>query len=357
MIKPQRLKAGDKIAIVSLSSGVLGETFAAHELELGEKRLKEFGLQPVYMPNAKKGIAYIKDHPEARAADLKQAFKDPAIRGIVCAVGGDDTYRTIPYLLDDPEFVETVKNNPRVFLGYSDTTNNHLMFYKLGLQTYYGQAFLTDLAELADDMLPYSKEWFEELLAPSQAKEMKPSPAWYEEREGFGPEQVGVKRVSHPESRGFEVLRGTGTVTGELLGGCIESLYDQLTGERYAAEKTIIKEYGIFPSKEEWQGKIFFAETSEEKPNPDRLSRMLRALDRGRVFAGVNAVLVGKPLDEEYYEELKDVWLAVTKKYDLPIMYNLNFGHAYPHGILPYGGKVQIDFDQKKVYLQEPLVG
>lgn len=356
MIKPQRLKAGDKIAIVSLSSGVLGETFAAHELELGEKRLKEFGLQPVYTPNAKKGIAYIKDHPEARAADLKQAFKDPAIKGIVCAVGGDDTFKTIPYLLDDPEFVETVKNNPKVFLGYSDTTNNHLMFYKLGLQTYYGQAFLTDLAELADDMLPYSKEWFEELLFPSQAKEIKPSPVWYEEREGFGPEQVSVERVSHPESRGFEVLRGTGMVTGELLGGCIESLYDQLIGERYAAEKTIIKKYGIFPSKEEWRGKILFAETSEEKPTPDKLHTMLQALGEAGVFENIRAVIIGKPQDEQFYEEYKDVWLESTAKWHTPILYNLNFGHATPHCILPYGGKVEIDLDGPKVFLKEPLV-
>jgi muramoyltetrapeptide carboxypeptidase LdcA involved in peptidoglycan recycling len=104
MNKPQRLKPGDKVAIVSLSRGILGESFAAHEIVLGEKRLAEFGLIPQYMPNAKKGIEYLHDHPEARAADLKQAFLDPSIKGIFCAIGGDDTINTVPYLLDDPEF-------------------------------------------------------------------------------------------------------------------------------------------------------------------------------------------------------------------------------------------------------------
>ena len=53
------LKKGDKVAIVSLSSGILGEPFVKHEVELGIKRLKELGLIPVFMKNSLKGI-----HPE-----------------------------------------------------------------------------------------------------------------------------------------------------------------------------------------------------------------------------------------------------------------------------------------------------
>lgn len=185
MINPSRLQPGDKAAIVSLSSGVLGEPFAAHELELGEKRLTELGLQFEYMPNSRKGIEYIKNHPEARAEDLKRAFADDSIKGIICAIGGDDTYKTIPHLLDDYEFIELVRNNPKVFLGFSDTTNNHLMFYKLGLQTCYGQAFLTDFAEFAKNMLPYTKEWAGRLLSPTGRIEIVSSPVWYEERQSF----------------------------------------------------------------------------------------------------------------------------------------------------------------------------
>ena len=46
---PDRLKTNDKVAIVSLSSGILGETFAKHELEIGLRRLREYGLEPVIM--------------------------------------------------------------------------------------------------------------------------------------------------------------------------------------------------------------------------------------------------------------------------------------------------------------------
>ena len=57
MKKAKSLKRGDKIAIVSLSLGLLGEDFTAHQVEIAEKRLREdFGLEVVYMPNSKKGI-------------------------------------------------------------------------------------------------------------------------------------------------------------------------------------------------------------------------------------------------------------------------------------------------------------
>ena len=64
------------IAIVSLSSGTIGEAFAAHEVEIGIRRLKEYGLNVIMMPHAQKGIEYVKNHPEDRAKDFLQAFSE-----------------------------------------------------------------------------------------------------------------------------------------------------------------------------------------------------------------------------------------------------------------------------------------
>ena len=73
------------IAIVSLSSGIAGESFVRFEVEIGLRRLREFGLNVVFMPNALKGIEYTKEHPEKRAEDLLNAFRDPKIDMILCA--------------------------------------------------------------------------------------------------------------------------------------------------------------------------------------------------------------------------------------------------------------------------------
>ena len=172
MQQARKLRKGDKVAIVSLSSGMLGEEFCSHNIEIGVKRLKEYGLEPVFMPNSLKGIEYLEAHPEARAEDLKRAFQDESIAGIICAIGGDDTYRLLPYLMDDSEFIDAVKRNPKLFTGFSDTTINHLMLYKLGLSTYYGPNFICDLGEIANEMLPYSKKAFESYLEGNNLDEI-----------------------------------------------------------------------------------------------------------------------------------------------------------------------------------------
>ena len=55
--------------------------------------------------------------------------------------------------MEDNDFINNVKNNPKVFVGFSDTTMNHLMFYRLGLTTYYGPSIVADFAEL-DNKVP-----------------------------------------------------------------------------------------------------------------------------------------------------------------------------------------------------------
>lgn len=349
----RKLRKGDKVAIVSLSSGMLGEDFCSHNIEIGVKRLKEYGLEPVFMHNALKGIEYLQEHPEARAKDLKDAFLDNSIAGIICAIGGDDTYRLLPYLMEDIEFVKAVENNPKLFTGFSDTTINHLMFYKLGLSTYYGPTFICDLGEIANEMLPYSKKAFEGYLDRNECGEIVSSEIWYEEREDFSKAAIGTDRIAHKEERGFELLQGSEVFLGKLLGGCLESFYDILTTTRYEDEKEVCEKYGLFPSKEEWTGKILFIETCEEKPVPELFEKEIIALKNKGVFDVVNGVLVGKPQDEAYYQEYKDILIKVIDNEKLPIVYNVNFGHATPRCALQYGVVAKVDMKQKKIYLDK----
>lgn len=344
-----KLRKGDKVAIVSLSSGMLGEEFCAHNLEIGTRRLKEYGLEPVFMPNALKGIEYLKANPKARAQDLKDAFLDDSIAGIICAIGGDDTYRLLPYLMEDEEFIEAVKKHPKLFTGFSDTTVNHLMLYKLGLSTYYGPAFICDLAEISDEMLPYSKKAFESYLEGYESGEITSSSVWYEERKDFSQAAIGTERVAHREERGFELLQGREVFEGALLGGCLDSFYDLLTGSRYGEEKEICEKYGIFPEKEQWTGKILFIETSEEQPDPKLYEKALLLLKERGIFDVITGILVGKPQDEVYYEEYKEVLKKVVDDENLPIVYNVNFGHATPRCVLQYGATVKVDMNRRVI--------
>lgn len=134
------------IGIVSLSRGILGEGFMHHELDIGVKRLQDYGVRVKFLPHALDGLESLAVHPEHRAQDLLDAFRDPEIDAILCAIGGDDTYRLAPYLFSDHELQRAVSKKP--FLGFSDTTLNHFMLHKVGLPTFYGQAFLPMCASL-----------------------------------------------------------------------------------------------------------------------------------------------------------------------------------------------------------------
>lgn len=354
MIKPKPLKRGDKVAIVSLSSGILGEPEVRHQLDLGIRRLKELGLEPVFMPHTLKGLNYIKNNPSKRADDLMFAFKEPSIKGIICAIGGDDTYKTIPYLMNT-EFKNTVRSNPKVFVGFSDSTNNHLMLNKLGLVTYYGLNFLSDLCELQKEMIPYTKQSYQRLFKNDESFEIHSSSKWYLNREDYSIDQISVPLVEIEETNGHEYLNGFGVVEGLFWGGCLESIYDLYTSERYSDQRYIYNQYGLIPDKDFFKDKIIFLETSEEKPKPEKFKMMLYFLINEGVLSRAKCLLIGKPYDEVYYQEYREILTNLSYQFNLPIVYNLNFGHALPRTIIPYGIKGKVDFDKKEIKVIEKI--
>ncbi len=248
--------------------------------------------------------------------------------------------------MEDGEFIDLVKNHPKIFLGFSDTTVNHLMFYKLGLQTFYGQAFLPDIAELALDLLPYSKNAFLNLCEDNRQPEIIPSKFWYEERTDFSINAVGTDRIKHKEYRGYELLQGNSNFQGELLGGCLESLYEMIS---HKDKVDTCAKYKIFPEKDEWRGKILFLETSEEKPAPEFVKKALLKFKELGIIDEINGIIFGKPQDEVYYEQYKDAIKQAVGNDSLPILYNVNFGHALPRAILPYGALIKVDTKQQKI--------
>ena len=328
------------IGIVSLSSGIVGEPFVHFEVEIGLRRLQEYGLRVTFLPHALKGVDYLRAHPEKRAQDLLQAFRDPEIDLILCAIGGDDTYRLLPYLFEHDELANAVVNKP--FLGFSDTTINHLMLHKVGLRTYYGQAFLPDVCELGPEMHPYTRKYLEELLFSGTIRQIEPSDVWYEERRRFAPEEVGVPLVARPNN-GFELLQGPPKFRGKILGGCIDSLYDLFNGERYPDMPILCEKYHLLPNTDDWKGRILLLESSEEKPSPAKYRQALEYLKQAGVFGAVTGVLVGKPMDEVYAREYRQLLVEVVGREDLPIVFNVNVGHAMPRCIIPFGVEAVVD--------------
>ena len=223
-----------------------------------------------------------------------------------------------------------------------------MMLHKVGVKTFYGQSFLSDVCELGGEMLPYTRRYFEELIQTGTIRAVTPSDTWYEARTDFSPEQAGVPLPAHPDT-GFELLQGRPRFSGKILGGCIDTLFDFFDGGRYADMPALCQKYGLFPSAEDWKGRILLIESSEEYMPPEKYRRALEYFKTAGVFSAVSGVLVGKPMDRKYEAEYKAALTDVIADDTLPIVCNVNIGHALPRCILPFGVEAAVDVNEQKI--------
>jgi muramoyltetrapeptide carboxypeptidase LdcA involved in peptidoglycan recycling len=338
LVKPQRLRPSDKVATVSLSWGGAGDEELLWRYNLGKKRLEEeFGLEVVEMPNTLKGSDYLYQHPEKRAEDLMAAFSDTSIKAIISCIGGDESIRMLPYI----DF-EIIKNNPKIFIGYSDSTITHFICLKANLSSFYGASILAELAENVK-IFDYTSYWIRKVLFDhSPIGLISAARSWTGERIEWFEENRSVAK-NMMENQGYEFLQGKGVVKGHLIGGCIEVM-------------EMIKGTSLWPSNEKFEDSILFFETSEEMPEPSYIEYWLRNYASQGILQKVKAIIFGKPYQERYFEEYKNSIKKIISELglmDLPIVYNMTFGHNQPMICLPYGAMAEIDCDIKTFTILE----
>lgn len=339
LIKPAMLKAGDKVAAISLSWGGAGDPEILWRYEQGKHRLEtQFGLEVVEMPLTLKGSAYVYDRPRERVRDLMQAFLDPSIKGIFSCIGGEESIRMLPYM----DF-NVIRKNPKVFIGYSDTTVTHMICRKAGLSSFYGPAILSDFAENGQ-MFDYTKEWVKRALFSNEPMGNVPAaPIWTSEYLPWLIENKEKMR-SVQTNTGYEVLQGTGVHSGELIGGCMAVL-------------EMIKGTEIWPEIGEWDNQILFLETSPDQPDPTYVRYWLRNYGSQGILHRIKGLMFGKPYDEKYTNEYRSVIMKVVSEElnlkTLPIFYNMSFGHTAPMCVLPYGAMAELDCEAKTFKILE----
>jgi muramoyltetrapeptide carboxypeptidase LdcA involved in peptidoglycan recycling len=339
LIKPERLQPGDKVATVSLSWGGAGDADILWRYEVGKKRLQEvFGLEVVEMPNTLRGSEFIYNNPEKRAEDLMMAFKDPSIKAIFSCIGGTESVRMLPYI-----DYEVIRNNPKIFMGFSDTTVSHYICLKAGISSFYGPSILAGFAENVK-MYDYTKHWVNKVLFDnSPIGNIESSPLWTSEHLPWEERNKFTKRGLN-NNTGYELLSGKGKVQGPLIGGCMEVL-------------EMLKGTDVWPELEAFENSILFFETSEDKPVPEYVEYWLRNYGAIGILQKAKGIIFGKPYDNLYYEEYKKAVLKVVrdelKLHDLPILFNMSFGHTEPIFIIPYGAMAEIDCEFQKFSILE----
>jgi muramoyltetrapeptide carboxypeptidase LdcA involved in peptidoglycan recycling len=339
-MKLQKLKKGDKVAIVSPSFAAPGVW--PHVYELGLKRIKEvFGLEPVEFTYTKT----VGSSGEQRSKDLIQAFEDKDIKAVIASLGGDDQITYIKNLPKEP-FV----NNPKPFFGYSDNTHfiNHL--WLCGIPAYYGGSLFTEFA-MEGHMDDLTVKYLKYALFEKGEFELEQSSEFNDIGLDWNDPSLINKRRVYQKNEGW-YWDGEKDTNGILWGGCVESV-DELLRHGVA-----------IPTLEEFKDIVLYLETSEEIPHHDYVRRVYRALGERGILNNVQGLLVGRPKawhfdrpntdeqKEEYKRRQREMILEIVREYnkDIPIIQNMDFGHTAPQICMPSRGKTRIVSSERKIY-------
>lgn len=305
MIRPIRLKPGDRIGIVSPSEPVT----LKRNLKNGIKVLEEMGFQVVLGKNVfKKHGIYMAGTDEERVSDFNKMFKSPKIKGVFCSMGGFSSNR----LLDFIDY-GAIRKHPKVFMGFSDiTVLLNAIHQKTGLVTFHGENVEYGFSRGFEGRYRSTKEYFEKAVMVN-----KPigsiSPIW-------GPIKILKK----------------GEAEGALVGGNL-SVLTTLVGTEYEPD---------------WEDKILFWE--EFKDTPQDIDFHLTHLRLRGVFDKISGMVIGRlrQCDFPYWLRksekrnglsIRKIVLEICKDYEFPIIMNVPFGHVHPQIVLPIGARAKID--------------
>jgi len=321
------LKKGDTIAIIAPSAGLAG--LFPHRLDNAIKFLESQGYKVKEFSATRKNNGWESAPAQERAKDIMDAFKDTEVKAIICLIGGTVANQTFKYLN-----YELIKENPKIFCGYSDISNLHYAFYvKVGLVTFYGPCAMTQFAEHPKP-LQYTLDYFFKAVASDKPiGNVIPSKEWTDEVLDWGKKKDLERPRNLKENKGYEWLR-EGMAEGEIMGGCLPSIA-QLAGTEY------------WPN---YKNKILFLEIPEgqefDKGEPLAYADWyLEHLNLTRIFKEIKGLIFGRPFkySEEDTEMLKKKLLERTSEYKFPILFGVDIGHSDPMITIPLGVNVRID--------------
>ena len=338
--KPARLKQGDTVAIVSPSWG--GPAVFPHVYDNGLDILREWGLRIREYPTARADAEFLRNNPQVRARDINEAFSDSEAKAIIASIGGDDSVRILPFLDK-----QVIAKNPKILMGYSDTTTLHAYCNQQGLVTFYGPSVMAGFSQMKALPARFTSHVREILFESGHSYEYEPYPKYCDGYPDWAAKENVGKVNKLKAHNGWRWLQGNGVARGELFGGCMEVL-------------EMMKATDFWPHRGFWDGKILFLETSEEKPGIHTVDHALRNYGMQGVFNEINGLIFGRARDysDEEKCQLEEKLVSVVAKEfgrpDLPLVANVDFGHTDPQFVLPLGIRAEIDCVNKKFTLIEP---
>ncbi|WP_338432456.1 LD-carboxypeptidase [Clostridium tyrobutyricum] len=303
-VKPQILRTGDTIGIVTL-----GSPLSADVINAGIQTLKDMGFNVILGKYVYSYGGYVASTEQQRASDLMEMFKNPDVKAIIPTRGGVGVAGIIPYL-DYP----VIARNPKIITGYSDITILlNVLYIWANLITFHSLL----LIDFRSNTPAYNMNQF--FAATSTI--------------------ISPRRLENPPGMPL-ISRVSGNVTGPIVGGNLTSFVDNL-GTTFEIDT---------------RGKILLIEEVHEPINT--VYRYINHLILAGKLRDCAGIIMGECTNCEpaYGKSYEDLINEVIVPLNKPLMTNLASGHGTYKMTIPIGAQANLNTYNNTLTILEPTV-
>lgn len=322
---PAKLKSGDEVRIIAPSRSMimLGEDCK----KIATERLEALGLKVTFGKYVMEADSdYLSTSVEHRAQDLNEAFRDKNVKAILTVIGGFNSNQLLNYI-----DYEAIKENPKIFCGFSDITAlSNAIHAKTGLVTYSGPHY-SSFGMLKG--FEYSLEYFKKMFFQDEEFEVLSSEKWSDDA-WF----IDQENREFIDNEGMFIIN-EGKAEGNIVGGNLCTL-NLLQGTPYMPD---ISNKVLFLEDDDMAGKIYLME----------FDRNLQSLMHMPEFKTVKGIVLGR--SQKATEMNKEKWFKLIKNKpelkDIPVIAGVDFGHSTPIITFPIGGYAKLEASNNEIKL------
>lgn len=308
----KRLQPGDEIRVIAPSTSMA--LLKDDQVKIAMDRLESLGFKVTFGKNVHNHDEFFSTSIQERIEDLHDAFQDSNVKAILTVIGGFNSNQLLKYIDFD-----LIKNNPKVFCGYSDITALSLaILQKTGLITYSGPHFSSFGMKQGFD---YTMDSFLSALTNDAPYEINPSEYWSDDAWFLNQED----RQFHNQND-YLILQ-EGVAEGRLIGGNLCTM-NLLQGSEF------------MPSI---KGAILFIE-DDYATYANVFDRQLQSVLHLPNASELKGVIIGRFQKESKMTEeaLRKIIFSKQELQGLPVIANVNFGHTQPLATIPVGARARI---------------
>lgn len=309
-MKPLRIYDEATIGIVSPASRPLDD----EKLQQGVNYLQTLGYKVIQSEHALDERGYLAGEDHVRARELNAMFSNPEIDAIMCSRGGYGT----PRIIDQLDF-DAIRNNPKIFVGYSDVTSISLAIWKkTGLVTFSGPMVAV---EMGNNIHEFTAQNFWNMISSTTP--------------------VGL--LENPAETPLKIFN-PGKASGRLLGGCL-SLINVMFGTPFCPD---------------FDGAILFIEDIDE--DAYRVDRYLAQMKMAGILDCVSGIVLGQFIDCEEKDkskptlELEEIFHDYFERLNIPIIQDFAYGHGPIKHTIPVGAEAYLNTEEGGLFIIESAV-